>query len=74
MTGTSAVPRGFADTIRGPTLEQPQDRESIWTVSRQSREIYFILFVSLFLAGTGLVAVRASGEDGSLIDITVGVW
>ena len=70
----SAVPRGFADTIRGPTLEQPQERESIWTVSKPAREIYFVVFVSLFLAGMGLVAVRSFGEGGSLIDITIGVW
>ncbi len=65
---------GFADITRGPTLEQPQERESIWTVSRPAREIYFVIFVSLFLAGTGLVAVRAFGEGGSLIDATIGVW
>ena len=32
------------------------------------------MFVSLFLAGMGLVAVRTFGEGGSLIDITIGVW
>ena len=67
------VPRGSRGN-RGPRLEQPQDRESIWSVRRQTRELYFVAFILLFLLGAALVALRAHGDGGSLLDITLAVW
>ena len=76
MLGESirTVPRGFAGAIRGPHLEQPQDRESIWSVRRQTRETYFVVFIGLFLAGTGLASLRAFHDGGTLLDTTLTVW
>ena len=76
MLGESirTVPHGFAGAIRGPHLEQPQDRESIWSVRRQTRELYFVVFIGLFLAGTGLASLRAFHDGGTLLDTTLAVW
>ena len=76
MLGESirTVPRGFAGAIRGPHLEQPQDRESIWSVRRQTRELYFVVFIGLFLAGTGLASLRAFHDGGTLLDTTLAAW
>ncbi len=59
---------------RGPQLEHGQDRESIWSVRRQTRELYFVVFIVLFLAGMGLASLRASDNGGSLLDTTLAVW
>ncbi len=76
MLGESmgTVPRGFAGAIRGPHLEQPQDRESIWSVRRQTRETYFVVFIALFFLGMGLASLRAFHEGGTLLDTTLAVW
>ena len=71
---TEPFPRGFAGTNRGPQLEHGQDRESIWSVRRQTRELYFVVFIVLFLAGMGLASLRASHTGGSLLDTTLAVW
>ncbi len=68
------VPRGFAGAIRGPQLEQPQDRESIWSVRRQTRETYFVVFIALFFLGMGLASLRAFHDGGTLLDTTLAVW
>ena len=65
---------GFAGTIREPHLEDEQGRESIWSVRRQTRELYFVVFTVLFLSGTGLVSLRAFHDNGSLLDTTLAVW
>ena len=59
---------------RGPQLEQPQDRESIWSVQRQTRDTYFVIFVGLFFTGMALLALRAFNDSGSLLDATLAVW
>ncbi len=59
---------------RGPQLEQPQDRESIWSVQRQTRDTYFVIFVGLFFTGMALAALRAFNDSGSLLDATLAVW
>ena len=69
-----AVSRACAGSTREPHLEQPQDRESIWSVGRQTRDFYFVVFVGLFLAGTGLAAARAFHNSDSLLDTTLAVW
>ena len=70
-TNSSARVRGRDP---GPHLEQPQDRESIWSVRRQTRELYFVVFIGLFLAGTGLASLRAFHDGGTLLDTTLAVW
>ena len=76
MLGESirTVPRGFAGAIRGPHLEQPQDRESIWSVRRQTRETYFVVFIALFFLGMRLTSLRAFHDGGTLLDTTLAVW
>jgi hypothetical protein len=60
--------------IRGPQLEREQDRESIWSVSRQARDTYFVIFVALFFAGMALASLRSYNGGGSLLDSTLAVW
>lgn len=58
----------------GAQLEREQDRESIWSVSRQARDIYFVVFVALFFTGMALVSLRTFQGGGSLLDSTLAVW
>lgn len=54
-------------------LTQPQ-RESIWSVSPQTRDTYFVVFTVLFLGGLALEAHRAYLDGLPSVEVTRAVW
>ena len=52
------------------------DRESIWSVSSETRTLYFRVFTALFLAGVALLVVREvqAGDDASAVERIMRVW
>ena len=50
------------------------ERESIWSVTGQTRDIYFVVFTALFLAGVGVQAHHAYSSDLSSLAMTRTVW
>ena len=52
------------------------DRESIWSVSVETKTLYFRVFTTLFLAGMALLVVREvlHGGDAFLVERIVRAW
>jgi len=52
------------------------DRESIWSVSSETRTLYFRVFTALFLVGMALLIVREAqaGDDASAVERIMRVW
>ena len=52
------------------------DRESIWSVSSETRTLYFRVFTALFLVGMALLVVREvqAGDDASAVERIMRVW
>ena len=52
------------------------DRESIWSVSSETRTLYFRVFTALFLVGMALLVVREvqAGDDASVVERIMRVW
>ena len=52
------------------------DRESIWSVSSETRTLYFRVFTALFLVGMALLVVREvqTGDDASAVERIMRVW
>ena len=52
------------------------DRESIWSVSSETRTLYFRVFTALFLVGMALLVVREAqtGGDASAVERIMRVW
>ena len=52
------------------------DRESIWSVSSETRTLYFRVFTTLFLVGMALLIVREvqAGDDASVVERIMRVW
>ena len=53
-----------------------KDRESIWSVSRETKGLYFIIFVALVLISAGLVTyeeVSLNKADG-ILDTALAAW
>ncbi len=51
------------------------DRESIWTVSGETRRLFFGLFTALFLASIGVLVWRElEAGDGALPERILNVW
>ena len=52
------------------------DRESIWSVSSETRTLYFRVFTALFLVGMVLLVVREvqAGDDASVVERIMRVW
>ena len=52
------------------------DRESIWSVSSETRTLYFRVFTALFLVGMALLIVREvqAGDDASVVERIMRVW
>ena len=52
------------------------DRESIWSVSSETRTLYFRVFTALFLVGMALLVVREvqASDDASAVERIMRVW
>ena len=56
--------------------QEQKRRESIWSVSRETKGLYFIVFITLALIGGGLVTyaeVHVNKADG-ILDTALAVW
>ena len=56
--------------------QEQKSRESIWSVSRETKGLYFILFITLALIGGGLVTyaeVHVNKADG-ILDTALAAW
>ena len=49
-------------------------RESIWSVERGTKTLYFILFIFQFLAGMILVCWKTASEYDGWLNITLTTW
>ena len=49
-------------------------RESIWSVPREAKPVYFIAFGALFLSGLAVLVYRSTGQAGGWLDKVVDVW
>ena len=59
-----------------PVYEEEKTRESIWSVSRETKGLYFMVFIALVLIGAGLVTyeeVHVHRADG-VLDTALGAW
>ena len=56
--------------------QEQKSRESIWSVSRETKGLYFIVFIALALIGAGLVTyaeVHVNKADG-ILDTALAAW
>ena len=56
--------------------QEQKGRESIWSVSRETKGLYFIVFIALALIGGGLVTyaeVHVNKADG-ILDTALAAW
>ena len=56
--------------------QEQKGRESIWSVSRETKGLYFIVFITLALIGGGLVTyaeVHVNKADG-ILDTALAAW
>ncbi len=57
-------------------MPEKQDRESIWSVSKETKGLYFMVFIALVLVGAGLVTyeeVHVVKADG-ILDTALAAW
>ena len=50
------------------------DRESIWSVERRTKNLYFALFIVQSIVGIGLVAWRAILQNKGPLETAVTIW
>lgn len=50
------------------------ENASIWSVRKQTRDIYFVVFAALFLGGLALEAHEAFGDGVSALAMTRTMW
>ncbi len=62
------------ETDREDGCGSKNDRESIWSVERGTKNLYFTLFIVQSIAGIGLVVWRAILQNKSPLESTVTVW
>ena len=56
--------------------QEQKGRDSIWSVSRETKGLYFIVFITLALIGGGLVTyteVHVNKADG-IVDTALAAW
>ena len=56
--------------------KEKKERESIWSVGRETKGLYFIIFIALVLVGAGLVTyeqVHVNKADG-VLDTVLAAW
>ncbi len=56
--------------------KEESERESIWSVDRETKSLYFMVFIALVLIGAGLVTyeeVRVVKADG-ILDTVLAAW
>ena len=56
--------------------QEQKSRDSIWSVSRETKGLYFIVFITLALIGVGLVTyteVHVNKADG-IVDTALAAW
>ena len=62
------------ETDREDGCGSKNDRESIWSVERGTKNLYFALFIVQSIVGIGLVVWRAILQNKSPLESTVTVW
>ena len=56
--------------------KQDKDRESIWSVAREVKTLYFLAFVILVVLGVGLLTWRevTQGDGAGPLEIVLAIW